>query len=124
MTGGPRAERPRAAPFAAAPGLPLAVFGLVALAAVVTLLPFLGDGSVTLLEQALSYVLAVLPSGVLVYGLLALFDTYLRTSRLLLLGAAAGAGGALAAQLGGDRRTSASSPLSRSCSCFWPTPSG
>ncbi len=101
MTGGPRGERPRAAPFAAAPGLPLAVFGLVALAAVVTLLPFLGDGSVTLLEQALSYVLAVLPSGVLVYGLLALFDTYLRTSRLLLLGAAAGAGGPLAAQLGG-----------------------
>ena len=89
-------------PSAATPGLPLAVCGLVGLAAVVILLPFLGDENVSLPEQVLSYVLAVLPSGMLVYGLLALFDAHLRaTPRLLLLGAAAGVGGALAAYLGG-----------------------
>ena len=102
MTGSPPAEPPRAAPFAAKPGLPLVVCGLVGLAAVVGLLPFLGDEDVSFLEQVLSYVLAVLPSGLLVYGLLALFDAHLRrTPRLLLLGAAAGVGGALAAYLGG-----------------------
>ena len=89
-------------PFAAAPGLLLTVFGLASLAAVVMLLPFLGDENVSFTEQALSYVLAMLPSGALVYGLLALFDTHLRrTPRLLLAGAAAGIGGTLAAYLGG-----------------------
>ena len=89
-------------PFAAAPGLLLTVFGLASLAAVVMLLPFLGDENVSFTEQALSYVLAMLPSGALVYGLLALLDTHLRrTPRLLLAGAAAGIGGALAAYLGG-----------------------
>ena len=89
-------------PFAAAPGLLLTVFGLASLAAVVMLLPFLGDENVSFTEQVLSYVLAMLPSGALVYGLLALFDTHLRrTPRLLLAGAAAGIGGTLAAYLGG-----------------------
>ena len=97
LSGGSR----RVTPFAATPALPLVVAGLVGLAAVVALLPFLGDDSVSLPEQILSYVLAVAPSSALVYGLLALLDSNLRTPRLLLLGAAAGAGGAQAAYQGG-----------------------
>ena len=88
-------------PFAPTPGLPLAISGLAGLAAVVALLPLLGDENVSFAEQVLSYVLAILPSGLLVYGLLALLDARLRTPRLLLAGAAAGFGGALAAYLGG-----------------------
>ncbi len=94
-------EHPHATPFAATPGLPLVVSGLAGLAAVVALLPLLGDDNVSFSEQTLSYVLAILPSGVLVYGLLVLLDTRLRTSWLLVVGAAAGVGGALAAYLGG-----------------------
>ncbi|WP_166395440.1 hypothetical protein [Rubrobacter marinus] len=101
MTTATPGERPRATPFAAVPGLPLAILGLVGLAAVVGLLPLLGDEDVTFPEQILSYVLAIVPSGALVYGLLASLDARLRTPLLLLAGAAAGAGGALAAYLGG-----------------------
>lgn len=77
--------------------------GLVWLAAVVALLPFLGDESVSFTEQFLSYVLALVPCAALVYGLLALFDTHLSTPQLLLLllGATSGAVGALAAYFGG-----------------------
>ena len=114
MTPGTPGEHSRAAPFAAIPGLPIALAGLAGLATVVTLLPFLGDESVSLPEQAVSYVLAILPSGVLVYGLLALLDAHLRTSRLLLAGAGAGVGGALATYLGGrpeDLGVAATLPL-------------
>ena len=110
MTPGTPGEHPRAALFAAILGLPIALAGLAGLATVVTLLPFLGDESVSLPEQVVSYVLAILPSGVLVYGLLALLDARLRTSRLLL----AGVGGALAAYLGGrpeDLSVAATLPL-------------
>ena len=96
-----RHSRTMPSPFAATPGLLLAACGLAGLAAVVALLPFLGDEKVSLAEQILSYVLAIVPSGVLVYGLLALLDARLSTPRLLLTGAAAGVGGALAAYLGG-----------------------
>ena len=93
---------PRSTPFAATPGPPLTVSGLLGLAAVIALLPFLGDENVTLPEQVLSYVLAIIPLGMLVYGLLASLDAHLRrTPRLLLAGAAAGVAGALAAYLGG-----------------------
>ena len=66
MTGGTPGERPRTTPFAAVPGLALAVPGLVVLAAVVGLLPFLGDENVSFPEQVLSYLLAIVPSGALV----------------------------------------------------------
>ena len=101
MTGRTPHDRPRTTPFAAAPGLPLAILGLSGLGTVVMLLPFLGDEDVSLTEQVLSYALAIVPSGVLVYGLLALLDAHLPTSRLLLAGAVAGVGGGLAAFLGG-----------------------
>lgn len=96
-SGAPR----RPTPFAPTPGLPLVVAGLICLSAVVALLPFLGDESVSFAEQVLSYVLAIIPSAALVYGLLALLDAHLRTPRLLLLGVLSGAGGAFAAYLGG-----------------------
>ena len=96
------ADRPRTTPFSAVPGLPLAVTGLLTLAAVVALLPYLGDEDVSLAEQILSYVLAIVPSGLVVYGLLAFLDSRLRRTPLLLLtGAGVGIGGALAAYLGG-----------------------
>ncbi len=91
----------RPSPFAPSPGSTLVVASLAWLAAVVALLPFLGDGSVSFTEQFLSYVLALVPCAALVYGLLALLDTRLSTPRLLLLGATSGALGALAAYLGG-----------------------
>ena len=92
---------PHTTPFAATPGLPLMVSGLAGLAAVLALLPLLGDENVSFSEQTPSYVLAILPSGVLVYGLLALLDTRLRTPWLLFIGTVAGAGDGLAAYLGG-----------------------
>ena len=105
MTSATPEQHPRttttSSPFAATPGLLLVTCGLAGLAAVVALLPFLGDENVSVAEQILSYVLAIIPSGMLVYGLLALLDTRLSTPRLLLMGAAAGIGGALAAYLGG-----------------------
>ena len=91
----------RPSPFSAAPGLPLAASGLFGLAAVVVLLPFLGDDTVSFTEQTLSYVLAIVPCAVLVYGLLALLDAHLTTPRLLLLGAVSGATSAVATYLGG-----------------------
>lgn len=77
------------------------IAGLFGLTAVVALLPFLGDESVSFTEQLLSYVLTIIPCTALVYGLLALLDAHLRTPRLLLLGTISGAVGALAIYLGG-----------------------
>ena len=101
MTPGIPGEHRHTTPFAATPGLPLVLSGLAGLAVVVALLPWIGDENVSFSEQTLSYVLAILPSGMLVYGLLALLDAHLRTPWLLLVGAAAGLGGTLAAYLGG-----------------------
>ena len=72
--------------------------GAAGLAAVVALLPILGDATVSFAEQVLAYVLAVVPTGVLVFGLLAL-ATPLSTPGVLLSGAAAGLLGAAAAYL-------------------------
>jgi hypothetical protein len=78
------------------PGLLPVALGAVGLAAVVSLLPILGDADVSFAERVLSYALAVMPVGVLVFGLLALAAS-LSTPRVLLAGAAAGLLGAAAA---------------------------
>lgn len=87
-------ERQRRAP----PGLIPAALGAGGLAAVVALLPILGDANVSFAEQVLSYALAIVPIGVLVFGLLALAAP-LSTPRVLLIGVAAGFLGAAAAYL-------------------------
>jgi hypothetical protein len=92
----PGAQQRRALP----PGLFAAALGAAGLAAVVGLLPSLGDADVSFAEQVLAYALAVVPVGVLVFGLLALAAP-LSTPRVLLAGAAAGLLGATAVFLVG-----------------------
>lgn len=91
----------RLSPFAATPSLPLVAAGLSGLAAVIALLPFLGDERISFPEQTLSYVIAIIPRVELVHGLLAFLDAHLTTPRLLLLGAVSGAASALSTYLGG-----------------------
>ena len=80
------------------PGLLPAVLGAAGLAAVVALLPILGDADVSFAEQVLAYALAAVPIGVLVFGLLVL-AARLSTPQVLLAGAAAGLLGAAAVYL-------------------------
>jgi hypothetical protein len=67
---------------------------------VVALLPVLGDGDITLIELASSYVLVLLSVGAFLYGLLLLVAD-LTVPKLLLLGAVAGAASVAAIYLGG-----------------------
>ena len=80
------------------PGLLPAALGAAGLAAVMALLPILGDEDVSFAEQVLAYALAVVPIGVLDFGLLALAAS-LSTPQVLLAGAAAGLLGAAAVYL-------------------------
>ncbi len=80
------------------PGLLPVALGAAGLAAVVALLPILGDADLSFAEQVLAYALAVVPIGVLVFGLLALAAS-LSTPQVLLAGAAAGLLGAAAVYL-------------------------
>jgi hypothetical protein len=69
------------------PGLLPAALGAAGLAAVVALLPILGEEDASSAEQVLGYALAVVPIGVLVFGLLALAAS-LSTPQVLLAEAA------------------------------------
>ncbi len=57
------------------PGLLPAALGAGGLAAVIALLPILGDENVSLAEQVLAYALALSPTGMLLFGLLALAES-------------------------------------------------
>ena len=87
--------------------LPLAL-GVLGLAAVVGLLPFLGD-SETLAGFVAAYVFVLLPSGSLLYGLLALAADS-PVPKLLLLGIFAGTVGVAATYLGGRPETLVEGP--------------
>ena len=69
-------------------------------AAVIALLPTLGDGNVSLPEQVFAYALAIAPSGLLLSGLLVL-ATLLSMCRTFSQVAASALLGAAAAYLGG-----------------------
>jgi len=94
----------------APPGLIPAALGAGGLAAVVALLPILGDANVSFAEQVLAYALAVVPIGVLVFGLLTLAAP-LSTPRVLLVGVAAGLLGAVAAYLARPEVFAGGAPL-------------
>ena len=81
------------------PGLLPLALGVLGLAAVVVLLPFSGDSD-TLVGFVAAYVLVLLPTGSLLYGLLVLAADS-PVPKLLLLGVVAGTVGVAATYLGG-----------------------